>query len=146
MLSGAASVIAFEVTDTGIGIPGGKAEDHLRGLPAGGRRHQPKVRRHGSRAAISRELASLLGGEIQLRSAPGKGSTFTLYLPQTYVGPSTGVVRPESLAARLRRCNSRSGVSEPCRERVADDRENLHPDDTVLLIVEDDPHYARVLL
>src|SRR5206468_9339149 len=30
-------------------------------------------------------------------------------------------------------------------ERIADDRAHLQPEDAVLLIVEDDPHYARVL-
>ena len=41
------SVIAFSVTDTGIGISAGEAADHLRGVPAGRRQHQPQVRRHG---------------------------------------------------------------------------------------------------
>src|SRR4029077_16136277 len=98
--------------------------------------------------AISRELASLLGGEIQLRSAPGKGSTFTLYLPQTYVGPSAVAPAPrerKSVFSGPPLQLSVVNVAEDVAERPLDDRENLQPEDTVLWIVEDDPHYARVL-
>jgi HAMP domain-containing protein/CheY-like chemotaxis protein/signal transduction histidine kinase len=145
VLSHAPTVIAFEVSDTGIGIPQDKQKLIFEAFQQADAGTSRKYGGTGLGLAISRELATLLGGEIHLQSTPGKGSVFTLYLPLKYSGPSvaprSGMSAQYAVAPTLP-----ATTQERALEQIPDDRLNLEPGDTILLIVEDDPHYARVLV
>jgi CheY-like chemotaxis protein/signal transduction histidine kinase/HAMP domain-containing protein len=146
ILSNAEKVIAFEVSDTGIGIPSEKQKIIFEAFQQADASTSRKYGGTGLGLAISRELATLLGGEIFLKSVANEGSTFTLYLPLQYAGsifatPLSESVAKSGHAAMLVAHDNLEHIIEPIR----DDRDDIRLGDPVLLVVEDDPHYARIL-
>jgi CheY-like chemotaxis protein/HAMP domain-containing protein/GAF domain-containing protein len=149
-LRDAETVVAFEVIDTGIGIP----RDKLRHIfEAFQQADGTTSRRYGGTGlglSISREIARLIGGEIHVMSTVGEGSTFTLYLPAAYreqpsLGRESGIV----ISHALRNGDAAAPELDPALllpTEVADDRDSIEEGDRVVLVVEDDLDFARTVL
>jgi tubulin-specific chaperone A len=151
--------IAISIIDTGIGIPKDKQKLIFEAFQQVDGSTNRKYEGTGLGLSISRELAKLLGGGLRLESEEGKGTTFTLFLPDNLIEiqkqepqkPSkkdepAGTVEQQTQTVPVKEPDKIIPTDPPTGfEIIRDDRREIQPDDKVILVVEDDPNFAKIL-
>jgi signal transduction histidine kinase/DNA-binding response OmpR family regulator len=152
--------LALSVADTGIGIPAHQQEAIFEPFRQADGTTNRKYAGTGLGLSISRELVRLLGGELRLTSEVGHGSTFTVLVPEVYdmplvPPPAADAVREPRLSEEPRIVKAappaaaqeagRTAPKRPPVQRMEDDRERLTGDSRVILVVEDDEPFARIV-
>src|SRR6185437_13897561 len=139
-LRGAERQIKFSVTDTGVGIPDDKLNLIFEAFQQADGTTSRKYGGTGLGLSISREIARLLGGEIQVESVLGLGSRFSLLIPATQQGSARRIEPPPPAPV------ARVAPAPAPVERVSDDRTSMRPGEQAVLVIDANGERAIAML
>jgi len=138
-------LIAISISDSGIGIPQDKFQQIFNAFEQVDASTSRQFGGTGLGLAISRRMAVLLGGDISVHSESGRGSRFSVLLPEIAPVQSHDHVAPAPTQAPAPAL-ARTGSPHLLPDAIADDRGSLQPGQTTILVIEDDTAFARILI